>query len=99
MFNQPLLSVPEQIGFTNVPANPALPPKATIPSRFRQPLGPVITDTVGTGPKRVYLDMQSAPRNVAYPPRPVPGSVADLDVIMEHCDFSQQKVCVTFVFV
>ncbi|KZP16845.1 hypothetical protein FIBSPDRAFT_831374 [Athelia psychrophila] len=84
--------IPEQIGFTNVPTNPALPPrKPTIPARFRQPLGPIITDTVGTGPRRVYLDIQSPPHDVAYPPRPVPGSVADLDVIMEHCDFSQQK--------
>ncbi|KAF7968227.1 hypothetical protein HWV62_31607 [Athelia sp. TMB] len=85
--------VPEQIGFTNVQTNPALPPrnKPTIPSRFRQPLGPIITDTVGTGSKRVYLDIKSSPPDVAYPPRPVPGSVADLDVIMEHCDFSEGK--------
>ena len=88
-------AVPEQIGFTSVQTNPALPPrnKPTIPSRFRQPLGPIITDTVGTGSKRVYLDIKSSPPDVAYPPRPVPGSVADLDVIMEHCDFSEGKVC------
>lgn len=88
-----LCIVPEQVGFTTIPANPALPPrKATIPLRFRPPPGPIITDTVGIGPKRVYLDNQSQPPNIGYPPRPVPGSVADLDVIMEHCDFSQQKV-------
>ncbi|KZP16846.1 glycosyltransferase family 32 protein [Athelia psychrophila] len=84
--------VPEEIGFTNVPANPSLPPrKPTIPPRFSQSLGPMTADIVGIGPKRVYLDIQSSLNNVAYPPRPVPGSVADLDVIMEHCDFSQQK--------
>jgi WD repeat and SOF domain-containing protein 1 len=82
-----------QIGFTSIPTNPALPPrKATIPARYRKPLDLIITDAVGTGPNRVYLDIQSPPPNVAFPPRPVPGSVADLDVIMEHCDFSQQKV-------
>lgn len=44
------------------------------------------------GAKRVYLDLQAKLPNVAYPPRPVPGSVADLDVIMDYCDFSQNKV-------
>ncbi|KII93859.1 hypothetical protein PLICRDRAFT_171565 [Plicaturopsis crispa FD-325 SS-3] len=86
-------SIPEQIGLTSSPMNPALPPRKapTIPLRFRPPPGPILTNTLGAGPKRVYLDIQSQPPNVAYPPRPVPGSVADLDVIMEHCDFSQQK--------
>lgn len=49
--------------------------------------------TRGVGPKRTYLDLNSQPPNVAYPPRPIPGSVADLDVVMEHCDFSNKKVC------
>jgi len=52
----------------------------------------VATTTRGDGPRRVYLDVQSRPPNLAYPPRPVPGSVADLDIIMENCDFSQGKV-------
>lgn len=38
------------------------------------------------------------PPNLAYPPRPVPGSVADLDVIMDHCDFSQGKVSILLLF-
>lgn len=50
------------------------------------------TDTYGVGPKRVYLDNQSRYPNVAYPPRPVPGSVADMDMIMKHCNFSTGKV-------
>ncbi|KAG9314280.1 hypothetical protein JVU11DRAFT_5068 [Chiua virens] len=85
--------IPEQVGLTSPPLNPALPPRKvpTIPSRFRPPPGPVATTTRGDGPRRVYLDVQSQPPSVAYPPRPVPGSVADLDVIMEHCDFSQGK--------
>lgn len=85
--------IPEQVGLTTPPLNPAIPPRKvpTIPSRFRPPPGPVSTTTRGDGPRRVYLDIQSQPPNVAYPPRPVPGSVADLDVIMEQCDFSQNK--------
>ncbi|KAF8140351.1 hypothetical protein EV363DRAFT_1393263 [Boletus edulis] len=85
--------IPEQVGLTAPPLNPALPPRKvpTIPSRFRPPPGPVATTTRGDGPRRVYLDIQSQPPNVAYPPRPVPGSVADLDIIMEQCDFSQNK--------
>ena len=51
-----------------------------------------MTNTVGIGAKRVYLDIQAKPPNVAYPPRPMPGSVADMDVVMDHCDFSQNKV-------
>ncbi|OBZ78884.1 hypothetical protein A0H81_00981 [Grifola frondosa] len=82
--------IPENIGLTAPFINPALPPRksATIPSRFRSP---TITHTLGTGAKRVYLDIQSKPPNVAYPPRPLQGSVADMDVIMEHCDFSTNK--------
>ncbi|KDQ63507.1 hypothetical protein JAAARDRAFT_120845 [Jaapia argillacea MUCL 33604] len=82
--------IPEQIGFTSPAINPALPPKkpVSLPSRFRPPF---VTNSQGIGPKRVYLDIQSQPPRVAYPPRPVPGSVADLDVIMEHCDFTNKK--------
>ncbi|KAI0639819.1 hypothetical protein C8Q77DRAFT_1045214 [Trametes polyzona] len=82
--------IPETIGFSSPPLNPALPPRksSTIPTRFRPPS---VTDTAGIGAKRVYLDIQAKPPNVAYPPRPLPGSVADMDVVMEHCDFSQNK--------
>lgn len=74
--------------------NPALPPikRPKIPSRFRPPPKATVTSSHGIGSKRVYLDIQAQPPNNAYPPRPVPGSVADLDVIMEHCDFSSNKV-------
>ena len=74
--------------------NPALPPvkRPKIPSRFRPPPKSTVTTTHGIGSKRVYLDIQAQPPNNAYPPRPVPGSVADFDVIMDHCDFSSNKV-------
>ena len=54
-----------------------------------------MTDSHRAGAARAYLDLQSRPPDVAYPPRPVPGSVADLDIIMKHCDFSQDKACGT----
>ncbi|KAF9025752.1 hypothetical protein BDZ89DRAFT_1135291 [Hymenopellis radicata] len=90
-------SIPRQIGFKSSPSNPALPPpqRTLRPSRYRPPLTVATTqadtDTLGVGPKRTYLDIQATPPNVAYPPRPVPGSVADLDVLMKHCDFSDAK--------
>ncbi|KAJ7706290.1 hypothetical protein B0H17DRAFT_1036612 [Mycena rosella] len=84
--------IPEQLGLKTVLDNPALPPrKASLPPKFQAPAGPNAVTTHGIGPRRIYLDIQSQPPNVAYPPRPVPGSIADLDIIMEHCDFSTQK--------
>ncbi|OCH94781.1 hypothetical protein OBBRIDRAFT_789030 [Obba rivulosa] len=82
--------IPTQLGFTTPPLNPALPARkaATIPSRFRSP---IVTNTVGTGAKRIYPDVQAQPPDVAYPPRPPPGGVADLDVVMENCDFSANR--------
>ncbi|KAJ7057063.1 glycosyltransferase family 32 protein [Mycena amicta] len=89
-------SIPKQIGIVDPPINPALPPKSrTIsPSRYRPASPDVVsadTDTLGVGPKRKYPDIQSTPPHVSFPPRPIPGSVADLDVIMKHCDFSLGK--------
>ncbi|RXW17663.1 hypothetical protein EST38_g8188 [Candolleomyces aberdarensis] len=87
-------SVPLEIGLTETLVNPALPhkPPALKPSRYLSPDSDnFVVDTHGVGPKRVYLDLQSHPPNVAYPPRPVPGSVADMDEIMKHCDFSANK--------
>ncbi|KIJ37641.1 hypothetical protein M422DRAFT_259730 [Sphaerobolus stellatus SS14] len=76
------------------PLNPAVARKQQqpkpIPTRFRPPSS-VLSETIGAGPKRTYLDIQSAPPNVAYPPRPVPGSAVDLDIIMDNCDFSTNK--------
>jgi WD repeat and SOF domain-containing protein 1 len=87
--------VPRQIGLKTSPINPAIPRQARTgkTSRYRSPAEDLATETYGVGPKRVYLDNQSQYPNVAYPPRPVPGSVADMDVIMKHCNFSTGKVC------
>ncbi|KAF7306823.1 Pyruvate kinase [Mycena indigotica] len=76
--------VPEQIWLGMNENNPALPPRRGMP-----PPGSMGTVIRGVGAKRVYLDPQS--KNVAFPPRPIAGSLADLDIVMEHCDFSSKK--------
>jgi WD repeat and SOF domain-containing protein 1 len=48
---------------------------------------------IGIGSKRNYIDLHALSLNTTYPPRPVPNSIADLDIVMDHCDFSQRKVC------
>ncbi|ESK97978.1 snorna binding protein [Moniliophthora roreri MCA 2997] len=77
-----------KIGLSKVPNNPALP--------FRQDArvssnSAVYTTTHGVGSKRIYLGLRSQTHNAAYPPRPVPGSIVDLDILMQHCDFTQGK--------
>ncbi len=86
-----LSQVPEKIALKELLTNPAIPFRTK--TRSRSLTDPSIyVGTRGTGPKRAYLDIQSRPPNIAYPPRPVPGSIADMDIIMKHCDFSQNKV-------
>jgi len=82
-------SVPSKIGLTEPIVNPATPPQliAIKPSRYHSLGAEIITEGRGVGAKRVYLDIQSQPPNVAYPPCAVLGSVADLDHVMKHCDF------------
>ncbi len=82
-------SVPEQIHLRTTPDNPALPASRHISHKRTNAYA---TTSRGTGVNRVYLDFQSQPPNVAYPPRPVPGSVVDFDIVMDHCDFSRKKV-------
>lgn len=50
------------------------------------------TSTNGVGLPRVYKSPAVLSTNIAYPPRPVLGSIADLDVIMDYCDFTTGKV-------
>ncbi|KAI6162101.1 hypothetical protein EDD17DRAFT_1508393 [Pisolithus thermaeus] len=66
---------------TEPPLNPALPPRKAPSS--------TLTLQTSTGASVHYDACQ--PPSIAYPPRPVPGSVADLDSVMDHCDFSQNK--------
>ncbi len=58
---------------------------------------------LGSGPGRKYLSLSlkgkgksggdnRGRRDQGYPPRPVEGSVADLDRLLERCDFGENKV-------
>lgn len=46
---------------------------------------------VGAGPERDYIKVGEL-SDPAYPPRPVPGSIVDLDMILDKCDFGSNKV-------
>ncbi|KII93860.1 hypothetical protein PLICRDRAFT_36083 [Plicaturopsis crispa FD-325 SS-3] len=76
--------IPEEIGLTIAPRNPALPPP-----QFRRPHGPIYTECLATGAARKYVERQNT--SGIYPPRPVAGGVANLDMVMNHCDFSRNK--------
>ncbi|KAF7321514.1 hypothetical protein MKEN_00672300 [Mycena kentingensis (nom. inval.)] len=78
-------TVPQTLGLKVVLTNPAIPPTPASVSRFK-----AITVN-GVGPKRIYTEPQSHPLSVAYPPRPILGSTADLDIIVERCDFGEGK--------
>ncbi|KAK9898128.1 hypothetical protein P389DRAFT_65986 [Cystobasidium minutum MCA 4210] len=47
-----------------------------------------------SGPARHYLNITNTeaqshpPLPISHPPRPAPGSVIDLDIVMDHCDFT-----------
>ncbi|KAF8070135.1 hypothetical protein FPV67DRAFT_1486354 [Lyophyllum atratum] len=81
-------SIPQQLGFLVPPRNPTISFRRDV---YQRPPGAHANSTRGIGPKRTYLDIKAQRPNVAYPPRPVPGSVADLDVIMDHCDPWEEK--------
>jgi len=90
--------IPLQVGLTEPPQNPGLPNDKTLklptlPDKFRSPSLRIggVESTIGTGPARSYLDLEAQPPHVAYPPRPVAGSIADLDIVMDHCDFGRSK--------
>ncbi|KIJ68559.1 hypothetical protein HYDPIDRAFT_37012 [Hydnomerulius pinastri MD-312] len=88
--------IPEQIGFISAILNPALPPaKAhTLVSPFTPPSGPVTTTARGVGPRRTYHINQNLTDDIvttAYPPRPISGSAADLDIIVDRCSYSNGK--------
>lgn len=78
--------VPEQLGISTPPLNPARPPN----------YDPIWTTTQGIGPARTYLDIGGRRGQVAYPPRPMAGSTADLDILFDHCDFGVDKVRLRF---
>ncbi|KAL7408996.1 hypothetical protein BDY24DRAFT_345808 [Mrakia frigida] len=79
---------------TNLPSgyvNPAVP-KSMLP---RPPLSAGLPPTpylTGSGPERTYKNLTEALGDRSYagwPKRPEVGSAADLDVLLDHCDFSK----------
>ncbi|KAJ7594193.1 glycosyltransferase family 32 protein [Mycena floridula] len=82
--------VPAEIGLPLPPDNPGIPPLRNTPFHQGALLDPDL-ETIGTGARRVYLHLESLPPNVAHPPRPLPGSIADMDDIESHCSFSDGK--------
>lgn len=50
----------------------------------------------GRGPSRKYLaPWETALDDPGFPPRPTPGSILDLDMVLEKCDFGTHKVIPT----
>ncbi|KAI0652142.1 hypothetical protein C8Q79DRAFT_897307 [Trametes meyenii] len=84
-------AIPPEIGFTTPLNNPALPSTLTPPKYPTASDGGIVTYTVGTGAGRIYPEVKNRPPESGHPPRPIPGSVADLDRILEHCDFETGK--------
>ncbi|EIW64317.1 uncharacterized protein TRAVEDRAFT_138986 [Trametes versicolor FP-101664 SS1] len=83
-------AIPDVIGFTSAPSNPALPSSAALKYPTASD-GGVVTYTVGTGAERIYPEVKNRQPEFGHPPRPIPGSVADLDIILENCDFETGK--------
>ena len=89
--------VPEGIALEAPLLNPGLPKQPFIASRFKPP-SEILSTTVGSGLERTYIDIQSIPPAVGYPTRPAPGSIADLDIVMDHCDFGNNKASASSAF-
>ncbi|OBZ79609.1 hypothetical protein A0H81_00849 [Grifola frondosa] len=80
--------IPRQIGLKSLLRNPALPPNKTA---VNSPSSDVVTNTIGTGLERIYPDVGNRFPDNALPPRPIPGSIIDLDILLENCDFDTNK--------
>ncbi|KAJ8083961.1 hypothetical protein PM082_002728 [Marasmius tenuissimus] len=80
--------IPEEIGLSKLVDNPGLPPRKHSGKTEKPSSNGAITITNGVGSKRVYLDIK---RKGPYPPRPIPGSIMDLDIVFQHCDFYSDK--------
>lgn len=48
-------------------------------------------ETLAIRARTAYSPHSRAPPPSSFPPRPVPNSAIDLDVVMDHCDFSEGK--------
>jgi WD repeat and SOF domain-containing protein 1 len=64
-----------------------------VPAEYNLEIQPKNPSLPHAGSYRLYLDGSShGSSEIAYPPRPKPGSVADLDILMRHCDFATNNV-------
>lgn len=72
--------------------NPALAPGMTKPGELQTVH--LAMQTLGNGPRRVYQDIAISAVALEFPPRPAHGSIADFDVIMNHCDYDKHQVSI-----
>lgn len=89
------VAVPDNVPISSSLVNPIVPASllGTGASKQRNPSA-VSHTLIGKGPERnVLTSFEHALPNPAFAPRPVPGSIIDLDVILQKCDFSTNKVC------
>lgn len=90
------LLVPARVGVPTALYNPSIPPASNF-STVSKSAPPYVVDgidnvTISVGPLRIYIANEPQGHNVAYPPRPKVGSIADLDKIMQYCDFTTDQV-------
>ncbi|KAF8343171.1 uncharacterized protein EI90DRAFT_836764 [Cantharellus anzutake] len=76
--------IPSQLQFSTPPLNPGIPPPQKDPRGAKYG-----ATSVGTGVSRSYFHNNVT--SPAYPPRPVPGSVIDLDIVQEYCEFRKSQ--------
>ncbi|QRV78394.1 Glycosyltransferase sugar-binding region containing DXD motif [Ceratobasidium sp. AG-Ba] len=81
-------SIPSVIELTKPPQNPSVPAARWINNELKAH-GQEVTYSIGTGFPRRYPTIKRQGPN--YPPRPPPGAIADLDIIMDRCEFSTNK--------
>lgn len=92
---------PENLPIATTLRNPAVPnallpalvdPSPVAVNNQRTTTSPV-SQFVGIGPERRFLAAwESVDSHPGYPPRPTPGSIMDLDLVDERCNFGSGKV-------
>ncbi|KAF8314986.1 hypothetical protein DL93DRAFT_2097006 [Clavulina sp. PMI_390] len=75
--------LPQQLNFPNLPYNPGISKPQEVLNAIPQ------GSTIGTGVSRTYYHANVT--NPPYPPRPIPGSIIDLDKVQEYCSFTTKQ--------
>ena len=92
---------PENIPLASTILNPAVPALLLPPPSSSSPLVAYHQRTttvasrqlIGVGPDRRYISLwDHTDSSPGFPSRPSPGSVLDLDLVLEKCDLSTNKV-------